>query len=99
MRCSLARLAENQQIRRGGWDKTGPEAVTSTVEHLLYQRRDAVADRMSFDGRRRREDFAHANRVEELERSKVPAKSPSHHAIDVVDGVRDVGRDPCRVDE
>ena len=42
---------------------------------------------------------ANADRVPDLERPDLPAEPPSHRAIDVVDRVRDVGRDARRVDE
>ncbi len=50
-------------------------------------------------GLRRGQHFFHADDVEQLEGSEVPAESPTHHAVDIVDRMGDLRRDARGIDE
>ena len=67
-------------------------AEASALERVADERR-RVADAA------RLEHLLDADRVPRLERPELPAEAPLHRAVDVVDGVRDVGRDARGVDE
>jgi hypothetical protein len=63
-----------------------------------------LASRPATEGGRCRElhrldEIADADRVPDLERPELPGKSPLHRPIDIVNGMRDLGGDFCRVDE
>ena len=87
------------QIGRGRRDRARarrrrrrPGAERAARQRLDDQRREV--------GRAARlDDFANADRVPRLERPELPAESPAHRPVDVVDRAGDVRRDARRVEQ
>ena len=91
------RAPEDLQVRCGGWqsalteaDRLGPCRAGAPLSH---QRR-GIGTRA-----RRLEHRVDANRIPQLERTQLPAEAPPHRAVDIVDRVRNIGCDACRIDQ
>src|SRR5438034_1616135 len=87
---------QNLEIRPGRRNAVAAESIAAGIENLLdggwYVENRTGCPHGS-------EHFADADCIPDLEGPKLPAKSPPHRAIDVVNRVRDIGCDPCSVDE
>src|SRR5215467_5883551 len=80
-------------VCRRRWQRSVAKTITAGPQHFVEQWRQGlrIADRC--------EHLANADSIPRLERSQLPAKSPSHGTIDVVYRVRNRWRDMRAVDE
>ena len=93
---AILRVAQNLQLRRGGALRRRAAAAGRTIAAATVR---TPLEQLRADLARDLEHALDADRISNLERSELPSKSPSHHAIHIVGGVRDRRRHPRRIDQ